>query len=448
MELNELKEKIRSAGVIGAGGAGFPTHMKLTSNIDTVLVNASECEPLLYTDFTILRHHLDRVVAGAGAVRSALGAKETVIGLKKGNAVRLNFPEGYEAGEQCRIKTLPDAYPMGDEIVLIYQALERVVPPGQLPSSVGAVVINVETALNVANSLEGIPVTRKWLTIGGDVARPVVCRVPVGSSVQAVLEAAGVSVPPGHVVVDGGPAMGNPINPLVAVVTKKTKSLLILPDSIPAVVFKMAPVERMLLRTSSACCQCFRCTELCPRHLLGYPLEPHRTLRGAAAAASYEMLATASLCSGCGVCTLMACCQGIAPSMIMTQVKRELSRKRAGYRSDTATVPDPERENRLVPDDSFRRRIGVEEFDRIPEFIGDLPVRQRHYALPLSQHVGKPSFPVVKEGDHVEAGSMVAKAEEGISAALHTPVAGTVGKISGDRIEITADEVNESWNIR
>ena len=448
MDLNELQEKIRSAGVIGAGGAGFPTHMKLTSNIDTVLINASECEPLLYTDFTILQRHFDRVIAGGQAVRSALGAREVVVGMKRHTAKSLHFTDGCEAGDRCRVKVLPDVYPMGDEIILIYQALGRVVPPGQLPASVGAVVINVETAYNIANSLEGIPVTKKWITIGGDVPKPVVCRVPIDSSVQAVLQAAGVSVPEDHVVLDGGPAMGNLINPLVAVVTKKTKSILILPESIPAVVFKMAPVERMLRRTSSACCQCFRCTELCPRHLLGYPLEPHRTLRGAASALPWVELKTASLCSGCGVCTLMACCQDIAPSAIMPAVKRELSRKRAGYRSKAATVPAAERERRLVPDSALRRRIGVEEFNRVPEFVGDLPVRQRRYALPLSQHVGKPSVPVVSAGDRVEAGRMVAKADAGISAALHTPVAGKVETVAKDRIEITADEVDESWNIR
>lgn len=442
MKLEELKEKIKSAGVIGAGGAGFPTHMKLAEGIDTILVNAAECEPLLYTDFTIMQQHMELVVSGAEAFREALGAKQTLVAMKLHTANALGFADGAQLGGLAAVKVLPDVYPMGDEIIMIYQALGRVVPPGQLPSSAGVVVINVETAYNIDNSIQGIPVTEKWITVGGDIEKPIVVKVPINCSVKNVLKAAGVTVSPGHTVLDGGPAMGNIINVNLANITKKTKSLLILPSDIPAVTFKSVSAERVLKRTSSACCQCFYCTDMCPRHLIGYPLEPHKTLRAAGSGKIQNPndLVTASLCSGCGVCTLMACCQGITPSAVMLEVKKNLGKNRIGYRSSEPTVPNAERDDRLIPVNRLRSRIGVAEFDKQAVFEGNLPVSQRVFSLLLLQHVGKPSIPVVNQGDTVSAGQLVARADDGISAALHTPVSGKVARIDGLQIEIIADE--------
>jgi Na+-translocating ferredoxin:NAD+ oxidoreductase RnfC subunit len=442
MKLEELKEKIKSAGVIGAGGAGFPTHMKLAEGIDTILVNAAECEPLLYTDFTIMQQHMEMVVCGAEAFREALGAKQTIVAMKIHTAEALGFLDGVKLGGLVSVKVLPDAYPMGDEIIMIYQALGRIVPPGQLPSSAGVVVINVETAYNICNSMQNIPVTEKWITIGGNIKNPVVVKVPINCSVKNVLKAAGVSIPPEHTVLDGGPAMGNIINVNVAKITKKTKSLLILPNDIPAIAFKSASVERVLKRTSSACCQCFYCTDMCPRHLIGYPLEPHKTLRAAGSGKiqNPDDLVTASLCSGCGVCTLMACCQGIIPSAVMLEVKKNLGKNRMGYRSSEPTVPNAERDDRLVPVSRLRSRMGVAEFDKQASFEGDLPIQQKTFSLMLLQHVGKPAIPVVSQGDTVSAGQMIARADDGISAALHTPVSGRVAMIDGFQIEIIADE--------
>lgn len=443
MKLEELAEKIRTAGVIGAGGAGFPTHSKLVTGIDTVIVNAAECEPLLYTDFTIMQQHMDMVVSGAQAVREALGAKQAIVAMKLHTAAALGFQDNAELGASTNIKVLPDVYPMGDEIIMIYEALGRVVPPGQLPSTVGVVVINVETAYNICNSISGIPVTQKWITIGGDIAQPVVVRVPINCDVKNVLKAAGISVPQNHTVLDGGPAMGSVINAGVAKITKKTKSLLILPDEIAAVAFKLGSTERVLKRASSACCQCFYCTDMCPRHLIGYPLEPHRTLRavGSNRISHPDDLLTASLCSGCGVCTLMACCQGIIPSQVMLEVKKNLGKNHIGYKSDAPTIPDPQRADRLVPISRFKNRIGVAKFDKQPVFQGDLPVQQQLFTLALLQHIGKPSIPLVYVGNKVLAGQMIAKADEGISAALHTPVSGTVLMVNKFQIEIRADEV-------
>lgn len=443
MKLEQLKQKIEAAGVIGAGGAGFPTHRKLAPGISTVLVNASECEPLLYTDFTIMQQHMAQVAAGAEEVAQALGAEQVVVAMKSHTAEGLSYEDREKVGVSAAVKTVPNIYPVGDEIILIYQALGKIVPPGQLPSAVGVVVINVETAYNIFKSLCDVPVTEKWLTIGGNVPQPIVVKVPINCDVKAVLKAAGIMVPPGHTVLDGGPAMGRIINPNTAKITKTTKSLLILPDEIPAVALKSTSIERVLKRASSACCQCSYCTDLCPRHLIGYPLQSHKTLRavGSNQIGHPDDLLTASLCSGCGVCTYMACCQGIIPSAMMAEVKKSLGKNRLAYRSSEPTVPDPERDNRLVPSSRLKGRIGVADFDKPVRFVEGFSVPQEFFTLPLSQHLGKPSVPLVQPGDAVGAGQMIAKAAEGISAALHTPVSGKVLSVTDSYIEIKAGRV-------
>lgn len=443
MNLEQLKNKIKAAGVVGAGGAGFPTHMKLAQGIDSILINGAECEPLLYTDYVILREQLEQVVSGAEELCTAMQAKQVLLALKLHTAQALSLDDGQSLGSCTRVCVMPDVYPMGDEIVMIYQVLGRLVPPGQLPSSVGVVVVNVETAYNIHQAVRDIPVTHKWVMLGGNLPDPQVVRVPINCEIKQLLYAAGIQIPERHVIVDGGPVMGTVVRPLTARITKKTKAILLLPEHLPSVVSKTARLERLLKRTPSACCQCTFCTDLCPRHLLGYPLEPHKTLRsvGTSSFTKSEDLLTASLCSGCGICTLMACCQGITPSATMVEVKRRLAQSRIAYRQDVSTEPHPEREWRMVPVSRLKSRIGVAAFDRMARWAGDLAIEQRVYRLQLSQHVGKPSIAVVVQGERVTAGQLVAKADEGISAALHTPVSGVVSAVRDNEIEIETGEV-------
>ncbi len=146
-------ENIREAGVVGAGGAGFPTHVKLSAHADTVLVNAAECEPLFHKDKELLRAFPDAVLAGLAAAMRLVGAKKGVVGIKEKYAEVIDLVQS-RLGSGMEIVPLRDVYPAGDEFILVYDALGRVVPPGGIPLDVGAVVINgrlayVEAALTV-----------------------------------------------------------------------------------------------------------------------------------------------------------------------------------------------------------------------------------------------------------------------------------------------------------
>ncbi len=270
-------DDVREAGVVGAGGAGFPTHVKLAAKADTVLVNAAECEPLLHKDKEVLRQYVAEVLEGTAAAMRLVGAGRGVVGVKEKyqdvlDLLRSRLPAMID------VAPLRDAYPAGDEFILVYDVLHRVVPPGGIPLAVGAVVLNVETAMNVARAAEQ-PVTEKYLTIAGAVAEPVTLRVPLGVTLaQCVAAAGGPTVPDANYLV-GGVMMGYLEENHDALVDKTTSGVIVLPDE-HVVVRRRRQDWRQIVRIGrSACDQCSFCTELCPRWLLGHPIEPHRAMR-------------------------------------------------------------------------------------------------------------------------------------------------------------------------
>ena len=162
-------QTVAEAGVVGAGGAGFPTHVKIAGKADSVIINAAECEPLLHKDKEVLRCHAEAVLAGLAAGMRMVGATRGLMGIKDKytdliEQLRPHLQGGME------IVPLRDAYPAGDEFVLVYDVLGRVVPPGGIPLHVGAVVMNVETAVNVS-AAPRMPVIEKYISVAGAVMR-------------------------------------------------------------------------------------------------------------------------------------------------------------------------------------------------------------------------------------------------------------------------------------
>ena len=439
MTIAQLKQIIADAGIVGAGGAGFPTAVKVAEGADTLLINASECEPLLYTDYTLIRDRIETVAAGAEAVMAAAGIKQGFLGFKMYRAGLIGLKDGQQISEHVRVRLLPNVYPMGDEVILIYQMLHRIVPPGQLPLSVGVLVFNSETLYNIAMAVrEQAPVTEKWITVSGEVRHPFVAHVPVGTPVAELMRRYDVTVPDDFVMIDGGPAMGRIINPATAVITKTTKGLLVLPANIPAIRNRMATDRTVMTHASANCCQCTLCTDLCPRALIGYPLHPHKIVRNSMAMIEEnpELFTEATMCSGCGVCELTSCCQEISPRRVYTKVKAVLAKNKLKYQPQGELTPNPDREYRLLPSSRFKRMIGVSPYDHfVPEYTENTwtPDTVR---LPLRQHIGAPAKATVNAGDHVSRGQVVAAADGVISANIHASVSGEVVAVSATEITI------------
>mgnify|MGYP000922287043 FL=1 len=191
----DVTEKIKKAGVVGAGGAGFPTHVKLNAKAEYFIINAAECEPLIEIDKYLCRTYADRIVKTVDSLAKFLQAEQAVIALKGkykseiaalSNAIRSQHAD-------IRIHQMDTFYPAGDEQIMVHEVTGRVVPERGLPLDVGCVVDNVGTILAIADAIEDKPVTDKILSVTGDVEHPLLFQVPIGTSVRFLLDQAGLS---------------------------------------------------------------------------------------------------------------------------------------------------------------------------------------------------------------------------------------------------------------
>ena len=150
-----LADKVRQAGVVGAGGGGFPTHVKMASKADTVIANGAECEPLLHKDAVVMEKQAAELVRGMELAMGAVGAKAGVIGIKAKKKLAVETVTAACKGTALRVQLLGDYYPAGDEYDLVYEVTGRLIPPGGIPIQVGVVVNNVESFVNIAAAAEG-----------------------------------------------------------------------------------------------------------------------------------------------------------------------------------------------------------------------------------------------------------------------------------------------------
>jgi Na+-translocating ferredoxin:NAD+ oxidoreductase RnfC subunit len=440
MSITEIKALLQNAGIVGAGGAVFPTYAKLSNEADLLCVNCSECEPLMYTDFILNREEMAKIVKGAELIMAATNIKHTYLAIKVHRAEALGYADGQVLGENVSIKYLPSVYPIGDEIGLIYETTGRLIKAGNLPITAGVIVMNAETVYNAHEAIvSGKPLVEKWLTIAGDIPEKFTLKVPLGMRVSDIFKQLGIKVDSDHVIIDGGPSMGSISSPDRAVIKKTTKSILILPKTTRCVENKQSNIDDMLRRAASACCGCTRCTEMCPRYQLGYPLEPHKLIRAAlnSAAEDYpELIATASLCCSCGVCAEV-CCQDISPKDVILNLKKILAKNKIKFVADKDYPVNPDRPYRMIKSSKWKDMLGVLKFDAIPTYIPKKLTAQR-VEIPTSQHIGAPSVPCVNVGDRVNEGDMIATAGQGLSVPQYASISGKVVSCDPTKIVIEA----------
>ncbi len=432
-----IRERVRAAGVVGAGGAGFPAHVKLQAQVDTFLVNAAECEPMLKVDQQLMAVQAERLIRGVQYAMTATGASAGIIALKEKyqgaiNALTPLLPAG------IRLHILPDVYPAGDEVLTIWMATGRRVPPAALPVSVGVVVNNVQTVLNIARAVEQqYPVTRRTLTVNGAVASPITLTVPIGMSLRDVLALAGGATVDAPGFINGGPMMGGLITSLDTPVSKTTGGLLVLPKSHALIQRRMQDERTVLSVAKTVCEQCRLCTDLCPRHLIGHELSPHLLVRAVnyQQAATPQLLLTALTCSECNVCESVACPVGISPMRINRMLKREL--RALNHRYEGPLNPEDEMAKyRLIPVKRLITKLGLSDW------YHDAPLAETDYStdkttLLLRQHIGASAIPCVEQGEHVVRGQCVADVPSGaLGAPVHASIDGIVSEITEQSITV------------
>ena len=286
----ELIAIIREAGIVGMGGASFPTHVKLSGGIgkvDTIIVNAGECEPYITADDRLCREMPEELISGLQVIMKILGLKEAHIGIEDNKPEAIRSLQANVADTGIIVDALPAMYPQGAEKQLIQAVTGRQVPSGGLPAAVGCAVFNAATCKAIHDAVyNGMPLIKRIVTVSGDILmEPKNLMVPVGTSFNDLIEACGHSQNP-YKVLSGGPMMGIAQYDLSVPTTKGCNAITVLGHS------NKFSVEQ------SACIRCGKCIGVCPMRLM--PVLMYKAL---VTGDTEEMKATNLMdCIECGCC--------------------------------------------------------------------------------------------------------------------------------------------------
>lgn len=431
-------KRIKDAGIVGAGGAGFPTHVKLNAKAELVIINGAECEPLLRVDQQLMEFSSQDVVDGLKIAIEQVGAKEGVICLKAkyANAI-VNLEEITKDIPNIRLQIIKDYYPAGDEVQLVYEVTKKVVPLMGIPLDVGIVVINVLTAINIARN---VPVTERVITIAGHVKKPLTFIAPVGTSYSELIRASdGPTDIENYRIIVGGPMMGDVEEDWETPITKLTSGLIILPKFHSLVVKKTRPTETDLKLTKAICCQCSMCTEMCPKQILGLNTEPHKVMRGLANEdpGALGTLSSVVSCNNCNLCSLYACPMDLDPGKITSMVKNSLLSK--GARTEKIVPHEVEglRDSKKVPTKRLIARLELPEYNVAAPLVHEI-FKTNHVKIMLKQHIGVVATSIVNKGENVTKGKLIATCNDKLGANVHASIDGKIINITNEYIEIRA----------
>jgi len=286
---DELLNIIKEAGIVGLGGAAFPTYVKLSppkeKNVDTIILNGAECEPYLTTDHRLMLEHSSGIVKGLKILMKIVNAKTAFIGIEDNKKDAIKAMKR-EAGKNIRVVSLKAKYPLGAEKVLIKAVTNRVVPVGGLPMDVGVIVNNVGTAKAVYDAVYlGKPLIERVVTVTGDVNEPKNLVVKIGTLVKDLIKECGGYKGAPKKVIMGGPMMGIALSSDNIPVIKGTSGVLVLNDA-------EEPEER-------ECIRCGKCLDYCPMNLMPISIANHAKADKIDLAEEYY----ATTCFECGICS-------------------------------------------------------------------------------------------------------------------------------------------------
>lgn len=311
-----LGQTIREAGIVGMGGAAFPTHQKALSargHTQTLIANACECEPYITADDILLRHYPQQILEGLRILARLLDAAQIVLAMEDNKMAEREAVGDFLADfPEITLRILPARYPQGSEKQLIQAITGRQVPPGQLPAAVGCAVFNVSTCAAVFRAVRlGEPLTHRMLTVSGEgVKTPGNMWVPIGTSFANVIRHAGGLVEENCAVISGGPMMGVLQKDLAVSVGKATNAILCLPKGVEG--------------GGSVCLRCGKCVEVCPMRLLPLYLYRYTRCENVRELRRYRL----KDCIGCGCCAYV--CPGNLPLTAVFRRGKSLMERRPG----------------------------------------------------------------------------------------------------------------------
>jgi len=432
-----LPDKIFSGGIVGAGGAGFPAHIKAKSKVEFVLANGAECEPLIHKDYELMLNFPKEIAKGLELLIKSTSAIKGYFGIKEKNTKAILAIQNHLNGK-IELTKLGDFYPSGDEYELVYEATGRLIPPAGIPLDIDCVVNNVETLYNIALAEKDKPVAQKFICVAGAVNRPSSFFVPIGTSFKDIIAHAGGVKTQEFGIFVGGVMMGHLTFNLDEVVTKTTAGLVVLPKNHYLIKRKNQPEQNWHRIGKSACDQCSYCTEFCPRYLLGYQVEPHKVMRslGFTKTGATVWNQMADLCCSCGLCTLYACPEDLYPKEACDKAKIEMREAGIKFVQQKPVKVHPIKDARRVPLNQLIMKLKLQDYDVEAPYNSE-KISVKNVKIPLQQHIGIKATAIVKKGEIVKEGQMIGKIPGNeLGANIHASVGGKVKDVSADYILI------------
>ncbi|VAX26437.1 Cob(III)alamin reductase @ Cob(II)alamin reductase [hydrothermal vent metagenome] len=434
----DLRQKIFNAGVVGAGGAGFPTHVKAGAKVEYMIANGAECEPLIHKDVELMTNYAEEIVSGMKLMMEQVSAKKGFFGIKKKNKTAIEKISEQIKNENIDLIFLEDYYPAGDEYELVYTATGRLIPPKGIPLNVGCVVNNVESLYNIYLASKEESLINKFVTVTGAVKEPKSFWAPIGTSFKELIDHASGTTISDYGMFVSGLMMGQMTFDTDEVVTKTTGGLIVLPKDHYLINRNSRTPDDMNRIGKSACDQCSYCTELCPRYLLGYDVQPHKVMRSLVFSKSDENYWNqyADLCCECGLCTLYACPEDLYPREACQQSKTEMRVQNFSFEQVKPVKVHPIKDGRKVPLKQLRKKLNVVQYEKPTPFTKDSPTPGT-VKIMLKQHAGISAVATVDVGEMVSKGQQIGRINEGdLGANIHSSIEGVVKEVSSEFVII------------
>jgi electron transport complex protein RnfC len=312
MSPDQIVQAIQDMGMVGLGGAAFPTHVKLKppkgKSIETIILNGAECEPYLTSDYRVMVEQSDNIIAGAKLLLRAVAARELIIAIEDNKPEAIATMSKACAGQSdIRVEVFKTKYPQGAEKMLVSALLKKEVPSGGLPADIGVMISNIATAAEIGNLLPlGMGLIERVVTVSGSgISNPGNYLIPIGTPLDFILKTLGTTGP-AYKVIFGGPMMGKAVSFLKSPVTKGTSGILVMASEIA------------LPEKSWPCINCGACVQACPMQLIPSQLGRH------ARAGEYQQMAQNFNLMDCFEC---GCCSYVCPSNIPLVQQFRLSKK-------------------------------------------------------------------------------------------------------------------------
>ena len=322
---------------------------------------------------------------------------------------------------------------------MVYEITGKVIPEGGLPLHVGVIVNNAVTLMQAAQAINGKPVVERPVTLAGELNQPKVVLVPIGTTYEDLISAAGGLKKSSAVLIDGGPMMGKIVDDWSQGISKTTSGVLALPQDHFIVRMMTKTLGQVIRQSKAACCQCFRCTDLCPRNLIGHEIYPHMTMR----TIDYQLaepthhITSAFLCSQCGLCELISCdFMMLSPRKIYAAYRKMLTDR--GVKNPHQNKPMQTRStfnDRKISIETILKKLDLTKYDVPIPFEGNIKVK--HVKIPLNRHIGAKAKPSIQINQKIRMCDKIAQTPKGqLGTTYHASITGKVVDINEQWIEI------------